>query len=133
MITLDTSGLYALANRRDRHHAAAVKALETDPGPYLVPAGILAEVAYLFEQRLGLPVLDSFLADLISGSYSLDCGESALPRTRELVQRYADLELGFADASVVACAERHRGRVLTFDRRDFGAVAAEGTITLVPE
>jgi predicted nucleic acid-binding protein len=49
------------------------------------------------------------------------------------VWRYADLPLGFADASVIACAERHGGRVLTLDLRHFGVVAGEGRLTLIPE
>jgi len=62
----------------------------------------------------------------------LDCGESDLGRARQLLGRYADLALGFVDAAVIACAERNGGRVLTFDLRDFGVVAAEGTITILP-
>ncbi len=132
MITLDTSALYALLNRRDRAHTAAVAALEDDPGPYLVPAATLGEVAYLVEERLGINVLDLLLADLESGAYTLDCGEADLGRARQLVKRYEDLALGFVDAAVIACAERTGGRVLTFDLRDFGVVAAEGTITILP-
>ena len=105
MITLDTSALYALLNRRDRAHAAAVAALESDPGPYLVPAATLG---------------------------TLDCGEADLGRARQLVQRYEDLSLGYVHAAVIACAERNGGRILTFDLRDFGVVAAEGTITILP-
>ena len=41
------------------------------------------------------------------------------------------MQLGLADACVIACAERRGKRVLTFDRRDFVAVAREGTITVV--
>jgi predicted nucleic acid-binding protein len=70
--------------------------------------------------------------DLETGVYTLECGEQDLPRTRELIRRYADLPLGFADAAVIACAERHGGRVLTLDLRDFGVVAREGRITLAP-
>ena len=132
MITLDTSALYALLNRRDRAHAAAVAALESDPGPYLVPAVTLGEVAYLVEERLGIKVLDLLLADLESGAYTLDCGEADLGRARQLVQRYEDLSLGYVHAAVIACAERNGGRILTFDLRDFGVVAAEGTITILP-
>ena len=132
MITLDTSALYALLNRRDRAHAAAVAALESDPGPYLVPAATLGEVAYLVEERLGIKVLDLLLADLESGAYTLDCGEADLGRARQLVQGYEDPSLGFVDAAVIACAERNGGRILTFDLRDFGVVAAEGTITILP-
>jgi predicted nucleic acid-binding protein len=132
LITLDTSALYALLNRRDRAHEAAVQAFENDPGPYLVPAATLGEIAFLVEERLGIQVLDLLLADLESGAYTIDCGEADLRRTRELVARYADLSLGYVDAAVIACAERSGGRVLTFDLRDFGVVAAEGTITVLP-
>ena len=132
MITLDTSGLYALLNRRDPAHAAAVETLNGDAGPYLVPAATLGEVAFLVEQRLGIRVLDLLLADLESGAYTLDCGEADMGRTRQLVKRYEDLALGFVDAAVIACTERSGGRVLTFDLRDFGVVAGEGTITVLP-
>jgi predicted nucleic acid-binding protein len=132
MITLDTSGVIALLNRKDPDHAPARAALLEDPGPWLVPAGILAEVAYLVETNLRLEVLEAWLYDLETGVYTLECGEQDLPRTRELIRRYADLPLGFADAAVIACAERHGGRVLTLDLRDFGVVAREGRITLAP-
>ena len=71
----------------------------------------------------------------VSGSPAPRCRRRAqgdFARIRELVGRYADLPLGFADASVIACAERNGGRVLTFDARDFGVVAREGTIQPLP-
>jgi len=132
VITLDTSGLLALANRRDPDHERSKAALMHDRGPYLVPAGILGEVAYMLEQRLGLRILDLFLSDLLSGAYTLDCGADDFGRIRQLVQEYADLPLGFADAAVVACAERSGGRVLTLDLRDFGVVARAGSIMILP-
>lgn len=131
LITLDTSALYALLDRRDRDHTAVRDALEDDGGPFVVPVGILAEIGYLAERRLGLHALDALLEDLQMGAYSLDLSlDDDLPRIRELASRYADLPLGFADASVVACAERNAGRVLALDT-DFGVVAREGTITIV--
>ena len=132
VITLDTSGLFALLNRADPDHSRVVEALESDRGPYLVPAAILAEIAYLIEHRLGTQVLEVFLADVVSHAFALECGEEDLPRARDLILRYADLPLGFADAAVVACAERSGGAVLTLDVRDFGVVAREGTITVLP-
>jgi predicted nucleic acid-binding protein len=62
----------------------------------------------------------------------IDCGDQDLARIRMLVNRYDDLRLGFADAAVIACAERYGGRVLTLDLRHFGVVARQGTITIVP-
>ena len=82
--------------------------------------------------RAGQDVLRRFLGGFEDGTTLLDCGDSDIPRIRELMARYADIELGFADACVIACAERNGGGVLTFDRRDFEVVAREVPITLVP-
>lgn len=132
MITIDTGALVALLDRRDPDHRRVREALVTDTGPYLVPAWILAEVGYFAEARLGAKVVDAFLADLETSAYSFECGDRDLPRIRELVRRYADLPLGVADAAVIACAERNGGRVLTLDARDFGVVAKEGKIAVLP-
>jgi uncharacterized protein len=129
VITLDTSALYALINRRDTSHERIKRALLAEGGPYLVPVGILAEITYLVERRVPM-ALDPFLADLQSGAFSLDCGLDDLPRIRQLVRRYADLPLGYGDATVVACAERNGRRVLTLDAH-FGVVAREGAVTTV--
>ena len=132
LITLDTSGLFALLNRKDPHHEQARSAFLEDTGPYLVPAGILAEIAYLIERSLHPEVLTTFVADLEAGRFALECGEEDLSRIGDLIKRYEDLPLGFADASVISCAERSGGKVLTLDRRHFGVVAAEGGISLLP-
>lgn len=132
MITLDTSSILALLNRSDPDHAAIHSGLAADPGPYMVPVAILAEVGYMVSVRLGMDPLQGFLADLEAGAYTVDCGEGDWPRIRELLDRYRNLGLGFADAAVVACAERHSGRVLTLDRRDFDVMAGEGAITVLP-
>lgn len=133
LITTDTSGLFAAINRGAPDHERAREALRADRGPYVVPAAILAEMAYLIEQRGRPTMLDTFLTDLETGLYALDCGEHDFPRIRELVRRYADLPLGFVDAAVIACAERRGGRVLTLDLRHFGVVAREGRLVLLPE
>jgi len=124
--------MFALVNLRDPDHDRVREALLADPGPYLVPAGTLAEVGFLLERRLGERVLDAFLADIEAGGLVLDCGDGDVPRVRELVARYADLPLGLTDAVVIACAERSGGRVLTLDLRDFGVVAGEGRISILP-
>jgi predicted nucleic acid-binding protein len=131
VITLDTSAVFALANRRDPQHARAKALFLADRGPHLVPAGILAEVGYLLEARLGTTAVLRFLESL-AADLTLDCGEDDLGRVAELVERYADLPLGLADACVVACAERHGGAVLAFDD-DFLVVAREGSLQVLPE
>lgn len=131
MITLDTSGILAALNRADPDHDGARDVLNADSGPLIVPAGVLAEAGYMVEVDLGAAVLRQFVSDLNDGYYELDCGEGDFKRIGELLDRYADMQLGLADPCVIACAERRGKRVLTFDRRDFVPVAREGTITLV--
>ncbi len=132
MITLDTSGILAALNRADPDHARVRSTLEDEAGPLIIPVAILAEAGYMIELDLGAEVLRQFVADLAAGFYELDCGESDMARVGALLERYADLKLGMADASVIACGERRGGRILTLDQRDFGPIAREGTITIAP-
>ena len=132
VITLDTSGIVAGLNRSDRHHADAARALAAGRGPTVVPLGIMAEVAFVLGQTLGEHATTAFLMGLEHGDSLLDCGDADLPRIRELMSRYVALGLGFADAAVLACAERNGGAVLTFDRRGFEVIAREVPISLVP-
>jgi predicted nucleic acid-binding protein len=132
VITLDSSAVFALLNRRDPDHRRVKAALEQEGGPYLIPAAVLGEIAYLVEERLGGAVMDLFLGDLASGAYLLECGEDQLPRARELAKKYADLPLGFTDAAVAACAEANGKRVLTLDTRDFSVIRKETGLTIWP-
>ncbi len=131
-MTLDTSGILAALNRRDPDYQRTRSVLLGDPGPYLLPEGILAEVAYMVERDLGSQVLDGFLREVQEGGYTLTSSQPDIPRIRVLAARYASLPLGFADAAVVACAERHGGRVLTLDMRHFSVVANDARLSLVP-
>lgn len=133
MITLDTSAIVALLDRRDPDHRLVTDALRAETPPFLVPAAVLGEVGYFIETRLGLEVMAAFLNDLAGGALSLDCGEADLLRAGELAARYHDLPLGLVDAAVIACAERNRLRVLTLDQRDFGVVARELPLVLMPD
>jgi uncharacterized protein len=132
-LVLDSSGLLAFVNRADPNHALVRNVVLQERGDLLVPAGIMAEIAYLIETRLGQKALELFLLDLESGSLTLDCGLKDLSRIRELTGKYADLPLGFADAAVIVCAERTSRRVLGLDRRHFWVVAREIPFVLLPE
>lgn len=132
MVTLDTSALLAVVNRRDPDHDRIANTLRKERRPYVLPAAILAEVTYCLAEDFDPRLLTAFIDDLIAGRYVIDCGDQDLSRIRTLVDRYDDLPLGFADAAVIACAERRGGRVLTLDLRHFGVVGREGTIAIVP-
>ena len=136
MITLDTSGLLALFDRKDSHHAACVQVYTADSGPAIVPAAILAEIGWFLEDRRRFPpqLLHTFLGDLADGAYAVEWIDEDSVRIAALVERYDDLPLGVADAAVIACAERHGGNVLTTDRHFSQVVGRDPTIhiTVLP-
>jgi predicted nucleic acid-binding protein len=132
MIVLDTSGIVALLDRSDVNHAGALGVLQREHQPIVVPTAIMAEIAFVLQARAGNRAVLAFLDAIIQGTTQWSCGDGDLPRVRALMVRYADLPLGYADATVVACAERSGGQVLTFDHRHFGVVARDARITIVP-
>lgn len=69
MITLDTSAVLALLDRDDADHSAVRQAVGADRGPWLVPAGLLAEVASMLQSRFVAEALPVLLTDLERGEY----------------------------------------------------------------
>lgn len=132
MVTVDTSALIAAIDQGDINHTRALAFFKGEPRPLIIPAGILSEICYFLETRLGPRWLDQFLGNIGTGAFMLEFVDTDIQRVIELVRRYHDLPLGYADAAVIACAERNGGRVATFDLRHFAAVAREGKIQIVP-
>jgi predicted nucleic acid-binding protein len=132
VITLDTSGIVALFAREDPRHREAVRALEAAKMPTVVPVGVLAEVDEVLGRRLAPAASLAFLEGIQTGETLLDPGDLDLPRITALMSCYATLPLGFADAAVVACAERNGGTVLTFERDGLQAISRDLPITLIP-
>ena len=131
MVTLDTSAVIALLDEGQDRHREASAFVQTTDERLVLPAATLGEIGHIVERRFGKRVLLNFALDLLADAYLIDAGTEDLARVVALMRRYDDLSLGLVDAAVIACAERNGGRVLTYDYRHFGTVAAEGTITLV--
>ena len=136
MIVVDTGPLVAMANQQDRHHVRCVEWFDTAPRPLLVPAPILTEVCYLLERERGAAVEAAFLRSVRDDVFTLVSPSQAdLDRMADLVETYASLPLGAADASVIAVAERLKlTEVATLDRRHFTVVRPNhvGAFTLLP-
>jgi predicted nucleic acid-binding protein len=56
VIVVDTGVLYALADRRDTHHARCLRWLATCTDELLVPSWVVAEACYLIGSRCGAEV-----------------------------------------------------------------------------
>jgi hypothetical protein len=137
VIICDTGPLVAVLNANDRDHQRCTDFLEQHLGPLLVPSPIVTEVCYMAETRVGPDAEAAFLRSLASGELQLaELTRPDLSRMAELVERYSDLPLGAADASVIALAERLDVReIATLDHRDFTVVRPRhvDALTLLPD
>jgi predicted nucleic acid-binding protein len=101
----------------------------------IVPALVLAEVDYFLRDKR--PAMRKLIAEVFDPATRYDY-EMTIPRdiarALELDARFEKLGLGLVDGTVAAVAER-RGvyRVLTTDRRDFGAIRVGPHLTRLLE
>lgn len=123
-VVADTGALYALVDRSDRWHAEVVAWWATRSSPVVVPVSVLPELCYLLQARLGVRAEQAFIRAVAEGEFTIEPIEpDDVARIASLTDAYADLPLGFTDASIVAVAERLGTRdVLTTDRRHFGVI-----------
>src|SRR5262245_15056593 len=135
-LLVDAGALYAQADRNEPRHAAVRAILEREAESLVTSELAVAEADYLILDRLGPDVELAFLDDLAEGTFLVEClDQRGLRAARAVVDRYRDLRIGVADASLVVLAERHRTRrLLTFDERVFRTVEPlqGGTFTLLP-
>ena len=135
MIVVDTSGLIAALDVSDPRHAEARAALEADAGPYVLSPFVLAEMDYMLDRAGGAAAL-GFLLEVARGAYQLEpMSANDVGQAARIIDRYRDLRIGLADASVVLIAARVGTRqILTLDERHFRAIhpLTGGHFTLRP-
>lgn len=135
-LVLDASALYAQADADEPRHEAVAAILRDEREPLITSELAVAEADYLILDRLGLKVELAFLQDLAEGTFISEClGRDDIARSRLLIQKYAKLEIGLADASLVLLAARHdTRRIVTFDERAFRTIRPlqGGRFTILP-
>ena len=121
MVIVDTGAWLAIANRRDRHHEAAVRIIAGLDEQLITTWPVMTETSHLLITRLGARALRQFLATMSVGAARVfDLERKHLIRMAELVEKYADLPMDLADASLVVLAEElGSGRILSTDQRNF--------------
>lgn len=135
-LVIDAAPLVALADERDPRRDGILDLLRTESGGLFIPAPVTAEIDYLLGTRFGAAARRAFLEDLAARRYespALDARDYAA--ALELDRRYADLDVGLADLSVVVVAGKlGTRRILTFDERHFRALRPlqGGAFTLLP-
>jgi uncharacterized protein len=128
VIVLDTGGLYAALDANEVLHGRAVAALAASPPPRVVSSFVLAELDYLIATRVGHRAQLALAEEVARGAYQLETFSSGdVGDAKRIMERYADLRIGLADASVVVLAHRHRTLdLLCTDERRFRALRGRG-------
>lgn len=121
MVLADTGFWLALANRRDGAHEAAKGAYAALREPLVTTWPVLTETCHLLRVRMGVAEQISFVNGYAQGAFEVfDLARDHAPRIQALMERYADLPMDLADASLVILAEHlGHGRILSTDQRDF--------------
>lgn len=119
MILIDTGPMVALLRRPDQHHERCVAALRRLDQPLGTVWPVVTEAMFLLADRPDAQgALWQSLEDEAVRLVPLDRDD--VPRVRELMWKYRDRSMDFADAALVRVAEREGlDTVFTVDRRDF--------------
>lgn len=123
---IDTGAILALLDRSDRWHSPCFEAFRQLRLPLLTSEAVLTELFHLVGDS---PTEIEAAWKLIrSGAVVLGAIQhDELPALHELMSRYADRPMDFADATLVYLARRESlTRILTVDQADFKAYRIEG-------
>lgn len=108
VVVADTSVLVAAVDTRDRNHHRCVSTVRQHVQTgVIVPATVTVEVDYLLRNRVSVDAARRFLADVATGAYILEPVDADVFTTAVGIDtRFADLDVGLVDGTVVAVAER---------------------------
>jgi predicted nucleic acid-binding protein len=133
-VLVDAGPLVALLDRSDDHHERVTEALAEIHDRLVSVWPVVVEAMYLLAfswqaQKALWEILETGAVEL------LPLQDDDIPHLKRLMEKYRDLPMDLADAALVRVAEREGiRRVLTLDRRDFGAyrLSRKGSFTLLP-
>ena len=124
-LLLDTGAFVALVDRSEQRHADCVATLEQWAGPIVTTEAVLTETLYLVgawrAQRTCLEFFSRSAFLLIPSS------PTVLKRVATLMEKYQDLPMDYADATLVTLGEELQTEwVFTLDQRGFSTYRLRG-------
>ncbi len=130
MIIVDTGFFLALANKRDNAHQTAKTLFERFAKEELITTWcVITETCYLLQKRVGINAPKFLINKIYKGNLTVfDIKPIHCLRIEELMEKYRDLPMDLADASLVILAEElGQGRILSVDYRDFNTYRWKNT------
>jgi predicted nucleic acid-binding protein len=118
-LLLDTGAFVSILDRTQSKHVECKKFFEHWDGIIVTTEAVLTETSHLLKNiPNGVATCIDFV--LRGGAILVPATQGALRRINELVRKYGDLPMDYADATLVALAEElSTNMVFTLDRTDF--------------
>ncbi len=116
---LDTGPWVALIDKSEAAHDVCVEWFSAFSGALYSTESVLTEVLYLlsFSLQAQQAALDFVLRDIVT---LVPSDVRALRQAKSLMEKYSDLPMDFADATLVCLAAESRiSNIATLDQRDF--------------
>ena len=120
LVLLDAGPAIAWLDANDPHHSVVREKMGDLAGRLVTTGAVITEVMFFIQEaREGASRLADWLRKMRVDI--VDCfGLEALQSAARLMERYADVPMDYADATLVACAdELNCGEILTLDIRGF--------------
>lgn len=117
---LDTGPWVALIDRSETGHKMCVQWLKDYSGKIYSTEAVLTEVLYLldFSVKAQSAAIDFVLKSVVE---LIPTSVESLGRVKNLMKKYSDLPMDYADATIVCLAiDTKIKNIVTFDKRDFG-------------
>ncbi len=119
-VIMDTGPWVALVDRSESRHGECVEWLKQFEGEIFTSEAVLTEVLYLlnFSSKAQSAAFDFILTGAI---VLVPSSIESLKMAKRLMEKYQDLPMDFADATLVSLAhDLSIDHIVTFDKKDFG-------------
>jgi predicted nucleic acid-binding protein len=116
---LDTGPWVALIDRSESKHSICVQWLKNYSGRLYSTEAVLTEVLYLlnFSVKAQSAAIDFVLKSVVE---IIPSSVASLKKAKDLIKKYSDLPMDYADATLVCLAIDTGIRdIITFDEKDF--------------
>lgn len=119
MVLIDTGPIVAIFDKTDNHHSICSELLKGIKQPFIATIPVLTEAFYLLSfSWLNQAALWKYIEAGNLQFYNLD--KNQLKICKNLMEKYQDLPMDFADATLVAVAAAENiSTIFTLDHKDF--------------
>ena len=117
-ILIDAGPLIALFDASERRHRSIREFLKNNPYRYVSTLAVCTEVSHMLDFSFAAQS-DFYEWVMYKGLIISDINQNDMPRILALTQKYADLPMDFADATLVVTAEKTGIREIISIDKDF--------------